>query len=92
MFLISLTAISALGVIAGGAFWTAQAMYNVTQGTANAVDTQFCIPSSIVVTDGAKGAQAPLTGYGFAVMDLKLYNADGTAFGQNVQIQVAPCP
>lgn len=52
MFLISLTAISALGVIAGGAFWTAQAMYNVTQGGKNAVDTQLCFPSTITMDNG----------------------------------------
>lgn len=44
MFLISLTAISALGVIAGGAFWTAQAMYTVTAGHENSVDMKFCHP------------------------------------------------
>ena len=36
MFLISLTAISALGVIAGGSFWTAQSMYKLTDGTSYA--------------------------------------------------------
>lgn len=32
MFLISLAAISALGVIAGGSFWTAQSMFKLTDG------------------------------------------------------------
>lgn len=32
MFLLSLTTISALGVIAGGAFWSAKAMYRITDG------------------------------------------------------------
>jgi hypothetical protein len=30
MFLMSLASIAALGVIAGGSFWTAQSMYRVT--------------------------------------------------------------
>lgn len=51
MFLISLTAISALGVIAGGAFWTAQAMYTVTAGHENSVDMKFCHPD---LTQGQK--------------------------------------
>lgn len=33
MFLLSLTTISALGVIAGGAFWSAKAMYRITDGS-----------------------------------------------------------
>lgn len=41
MFCISLAAIAALGVIAGGAFWTAQSVYRVTDNQ-NAVDVRFC--------------------------------------------------
>ena len=41
MFLLSLTAISALGVIAGGSFWTAQSMYRVTDNQ-HKVMVRFC--------------------------------------------------
>ena len=41
MFLISLSAISALGVIAGGSFWTAQSMYRITDN-AHRVNVRFC--------------------------------------------------
>lgn len=41
MFLISLTAISALGVIAGGSFWTAQSMYKLTDHK-NYMTAKFC--------------------------------------------------
>ena len=32
MFLLSVIAVASLGVIAGGTFWTAQAMYAITDG------------------------------------------------------------
>lgn len=41
MFLLSLTTISALGVIAGGAFWSAKAMYRITDGS-SAVKVVLC--------------------------------------------------
>lgn len=41
MFLLSLTTISALGVIAGGAFWSAKAMYRITDGH-SAVKVVLC--------------------------------------------------
>lgn len=43
MFLISLVAVASLGVIAGGAFWTAQAMYRITDGKKEAVFTKLCV-------------------------------------------------
>ena len=49
MFLLSLTAISALGVIAGGSFWTAQSMYRVTDNK-HRVMVRFC--SSVPKTLG----------------------------------------
>ncbi len=55
MFLISLTAISALGVIAGGAFWSAQSMYRVTQGGTHAVEAKLCLPGApkgLVISTG----------------------------------------
>lgn len=42
MFLMSLAAISALGVIAGAAFWSAQAMDKVTDGGKHFVDVKMC--------------------------------------------------
>lgn len=42
MFLFSLFAISALGVIAGGAFWTAQAVYRITDAKNSFVDVKMC--------------------------------------------------
>ena len=45
MFLISLTAISALGVIAGGSFWTAQSMYKLTDNK-NYMNAKFCSTSA----------------------------------------------
>ena len=41
MFLLSLTTITALGVIAGGAFWSAKAMYRITDGR-SAVKVVLC--------------------------------------------------
>ena len=45
MFMISLTAISALGVIAGGTFWTAQSMYRMTDSK-NRIMARFCHTSA----------------------------------------------
>ena len=41
MFLLSLTTISALGVIAGGAFWSAQALNRMTDGE-NRIQVSLC--------------------------------------------------
>lgn len=41
MFLLSLTTISAMGVIAGGAFWSAQALHKITDGH-NVMQVSFC--------------------------------------------------
>lgn len=52
MFLISLSAISALGVIAGGSFWTAQSMYRVTDG-GNKVNVRWCKTLTTAPTEWA---------------------------------------
>lgn len=54
MFLISLTTISALGVIAGGSFWTAQSMYRITDNS-NRVMTRMCVTAP----DASFGGMAP---------------------------------
>lgn len=41
MFLLSLGAVSALGVIAGGAFWTAKSMYRITDGDSD-INARLC--------------------------------------------------
>lgn len=41
MFLMSLASIAALGVIAGGSFWTAQSMYRVTDNQ-HSVNVKLC--------------------------------------------------
>lgn len=41
MFLMSLASIAALGVIAGGSFWTAQSMYRVTDNSHH-VNVKLC--------------------------------------------------
>ena len=41
MFLVSLAAVTSLGVIAGGSFWTAQSMYRITDNQ-HKVRTHLC--------------------------------------------------
>jgi len=92
MFLISLTAISALGVIAGGAFWTAQAMYNVTHGPNNAVDTQFCLPATLPYTDPSTGALSGNSVTGFTSGSLALTLNMPNAQTQSLRYWVPLCP
>lgn len=70
MFLISLTAISALGVIAGGSLMTAHALYGATSGKKKAVDTRFCIPKTINPKNGSSAAISVTT----ASMNIKINN------------------
>lgn len=54
MFLMALSAIAALGVIAGGSFWTAQSMYRVTDNSHHirvAICGQDC-PNGVCPTTG----------------------------------------
>ncbi len=58
MFLISLSAISALGVIAGGSFWTAQSMYRITDN-AHRVNVRFCQSAGGTATFGVPAVLIP---------------------------------
>ena len=64
MFLISLIAVASLGVIAGGAFWTATAMHRVTDGNKEAVASRLCIctpPGTSHVAAGMPIGVVPVT-------------------------------
>lgn len=44
MFLLSTTMIVSLGIIAGGAFWSAQSFYTLVNQGERAVDVAVCLP------------------------------------------------
>lgn len=53
MFLLSLTTISAMGVIAGGAFWSAQALHRMTDGESR-IQVSLCGANKITNTTTEK--------------------------------------
>lgn len=57
VFMISLVGVAALGVIAGGAYWTAQSMYRVTDNE-HSIKVRFCTcnPDTNTLMGGAKAA------------------------------------
>lgn len=57
VFMISLVGVAALGVIAGGAYWTAQSMYRVTDNE-HSIKVRFCTcnPDTNALMGGAKAA------------------------------------